>query len=205
VSIDTKDTIRNVYCTSHETEIIRKNDHHVTVTYEAEQVKPDRDFLLYYATDRSKIGISLLTYREEGKDGYFLLNASPGFADDEEVTEKDITFVLDVSGSMAGDKLDQAKKALLFCIENLNGGDRFEVIRFATEAETLFGSLSRADEENRTKARRFIGELKAIGGTNIQDALTLALAHKGEEGRPHIIPTESLPSTRRTRRSSSIS
>ncbi|MGA1796746.1 MAG: VIT domain-containing protein [bacterium] len=187
VSIDTKDTIRNVYCTSHDAEIIRKNDHHVTVAYEAEQVKPDRDFLLYYSTDRSKIGISLLTYREEGKEGYFLLNASPGFTEDEEISDKDITFVLDVSGSMAGEKLAQAKKALLFCIENLNKGDRFEVIRFATEAQTLFGDLSRTDEENRAKARRFIGDLKAIGGTNIQDALTLALAHKTEEGRPRII------------------
>ena len=46
---------------------------------------------------------------------------------------KDVAFVLDTSGSMAGKKLDQAKKALLFCIANLNDGDRFDIIRFSTE------------------------------------------------------------------------
>lgn len=187
VSIRSEDNIKNIYCTSHETEMVRKDEHHAIVTYEAENVKPDRDFLLYYNTDRSAIGLSLLTYNGEGEDGFFFLNVSPGFGEHEEVTEKDITFVLDVSGSMVGEKLTQAKKALLFCIENLNKGDRFEIIRFSTEAEALFRNLAEADDTNLEKARRFIRELKAIGGTNIEEALELALDNKGNKDRPHII------------------
>ena len=59
------------------------------------------------------------------------------------VVPKDVAFVLDTSGSMSGKKLEQAKKALLFCVENLNDGDRFEIIRFSTEVDPLFGSVHR--------------------------------------------------------------
>ena len=96
----------------------------------------------------------MLGYKEKGKDGYFFLSASPGFdSRDKRVSEKDITFVLDVSGSMAGEKLDQAKKALLFCVNNLNKGDRFQIIRFSTEADALFNDLAKADAGNLQKAK----------------------------------------------------
>ena len=74
---------------------------------------------------------------------------------------KDVAFVLDTSGSMAGKKLDQAKKALQFCVENLNDGDRFEVMRFSTEVEPLFDKLVDASKSNRAKATDFIKDLKA--------------------------------------------
>src|SRR5207245_4977316 len=89
---------------------------------------------------------------------------------------KDVACVLDTSGSMAGKKLDQAKKALQFCVENLNDGDRFEVIRFSTEVEPLFDKLVDASKPNRSKAEDFIKDLKPIGGTAIDDALKKALA-----------------------------
>ena len=76
------------------------------------------------------------------EDGYFLLLASPGVdVKEKQVVLKDVAFVLDTSGSMAGKKLEQAKKALQFCVENLNDGDRFEIIRFSTEVEPLFDKL----------------------------------------------------------------
>src|SRR5439155_1056597 len=83
--------------------------------------------------------------------------------------------VVDTSGSMAGPKLQQAKKALEFCVENLNNEDRFEIVRFSTEAEPLFGKLVDADSEHRKRASNFIADLKPIGGTAIADALQSAL------------------------------
>ncbi len=71
---------------------------------------------------------------------------------EQKVVLKDVAFVLDTSGSMAGKKLEQAKKALQFCVENLNDGDRFEIIRFSTEVEPLFDKLVPASERNRDKA-----------------------------------------------------
>jgi Ca-activated chloride channel family protein len=188
VTVRTNSKLKNVYCPSHNVEVIRKSSREAVIGYETRNTKPDRDFSVFYTTDDSKFGLSLLTYRERGADGYFFLNISPDYTlEKNDIQEKDIAFVLDVSGSMAGEKLDQAKKALRFCVANLNKGDRFEIIRFSTEAEALFGSLKPIDSASRKKANGFINDLRAIGGTNIEEALTLALAAKSGVTRPYTI------------------
>jgi Ca-activated chloride channel family protein len=89
---------------------------------------------------------------------------------------------------MAGNKLEQAKKALLFCVDNLNNNDRFELMRFSTEVEPLFDKLVDAADKNRRRAREFIQDLKPMGGTAIDDALRKALAARpDEEERPFIL------------------
>ena len=188
VNLSSQFPIKNIYCPTHEVDIVRKGAGQAVISYEARQVRPDRDFSLFFRTDSAKIGMSALTFREPGDKGFFLLDIAPDFeVKESDIEEKDITFVLDVSGSMAGDKLQQAKKALLFCINNLNKGDRFEVIRFSTEAEALFNGVAWANDENRQKAIRFVENLKAIGGTNIEDALKLALQQKGGMSRPQAV------------------
>jgi Ca-activated chloride channel family protein len=188
VSLKTGGNLKSVYCPSHEAEVIRKNSHEATVGYEAKDTRPDRDFSLYYSTDDSKFGISLLTYREAGNEGFFFLNISPDYEiGKSDIEDKDITFVLDVSGSMAGKKLEQAKRALRFCVANLNAGDRFDIVRFSTEAEALFGKPAAADDASRKKAEKFIDILKAIGGTNIEEALRLALAARQKDQRPSMV------------------
>ena len=158
------------------------------VSFEEENTKPDIDFKLYYSTDNDDVGLSLLTYKTGNEDGYFLLTASPSFVINEnQIDDKDITFVLDVSGSMAGDKLKQAKKALLYCVNNLNSGDGFNIIRFSTEASSLFGRIESASDNNIKKAEKFINELKPVGGTNIEEALNLALNEKGNKSGTHLI------------------
>jgi Ca-activated chloride channel family protein len=105
-----------------------------------------------------------------------------------DVNPKDVVFVLDTSGSMAGKKLEQAKKALTFCVENLNDVDRFEIVRFSTESEPLFEKLVDASRGNRDKANDFIKGLKPIGGTAIADALDRALKMKpGGATRPFVV------------------
>jgi Ca-activated chloride channel homolog len=189
VRLSSQVPIKNIYCPTHEVDIIQKNSRSALVSYETHHSKPDKDFSLFFRTDHSKIGMSALTQRESGeRKGFFLLDIAPDIdVKSNEVEEKDITFVLDVSGSMAGDKLKQAKRALIFCIENLNTGDRFDVIRFSTEAETLFNGVVSATEENKRTAKHFIDNLKAIGGTNIEDALKLALQSKDESARPKVV------------------
>src|SRR6185503_2521848 len=147
--------------------------------FEASNVTPDTDFQLLYALDKSDIGLNLMTFKESGEDGYFVLLASPGSEmRGTRVLPKDVVFVLDTSGSMAGAKLEQAKKALLFCVENLNDNDRFEIMRFATEVEPLFDKLIDATTANRSRAESFIKDLKPTGGTAIDDALRKALGNR---------------------------
>lgn len=190
IELDAKRPIKSIYSPSHAVEIKRHGATGATIGFEAKNVKPDSDFQVFWSTEDKDIGVSLLTYKAAGEDGYFLLLAAPGAEEKPgtQVLPKDVTFVLDTSGSMAGQKLAQAKKALLFCVENLNDTDRFEIIRFSTEAEPLFDKLVAADGGNRQKAADFIKDLKPIGGTAIEEALVKSLKLRPEKSdRPYVI------------------
>ena len=181
VNLACKDPIKAVYCPSHQVEIKRDGDRKATIGYEERNVRPDTDFKLIFSRTANPIGIDLLTYRNSPDDGYFLLLASPGIGGSARdlVQPKDVCFVIDTSGSMAehdGKKMEQAKKALSFCVQNLNEGDRFEIVRFSTEAEALFDGLKPATKEHTDKAMAFVQTLKPIGGTAIHDALQKALS-----------------------------
>jgi Ca-activated chloride channel family protein len=177
VELETKRPLKSIYSPSHAVEIKRDGPNRATVGYEASDVQSDADFALYIAPEKDELGVNLLAHKTDGEDGYFLLLVAPGMdTKDQKVMPKDVAFVLDTSGSMAGKKLEQAKKALQFCVENLNSNDRFEIIRFSTEVEPLFDKLVEANKQNRAKADDFIKDLKPIGGTAIDDALKKALA-----------------------------
>src|SRR5438094_3762681 len=197
VEVETKRPLKPIYSPSHNVEIKRHGWNKATVGFEARDVKPDSDFQLFFAPEADDIGINLMTYKTGSDDGYFLLLASPGIdAKETKVIPKDVAFVLDTSGSMAGKKLDQAKKALLFCVENLNDNDRFEIIRFSTETEALFNKFAEASKANRSRADDFIKDLKPLGGTAIDDALKKALGLRPEQSdRPFVIIflTDGLP------------
>lgn len=190
VKIDLKsnEPLKNIYCPTHNVDVVNKTDNHAIISYEDTNEKPDTDFKLYFSKNSSKVGLSIFTYKSGNKDGYFLLSASPSTEiDKSNIENKDITFILDVSGSMSGDKLEQAKQALLYCVNNLNTRDHFNIIRFSTEAYSLFNELKSAEKENLNEARRFIDDLKAIGGTNIEEAFTLAFKNYNKSIRPHFV------------------
>lgn len=187
--------IKSVYSPSHDVEIRRRGQRRATVGYEERNARPDTDFKLIFSRSDDPVGLDLLTYRTSPDEGYFLLLASPGINDaGETVQNRDICFVLDTSGSMAGPKMEQAKRALMFCLANLNAGDRFEIVRFSTEAEPLFDGLKAASKENIDQAQEFVQSLKPIGGTAIADALGTArrignerAGNHDDDDRPYVI------------------
>lgn len=187
INLDAKANIKTIYCPTHEAEIKRKSDETAVIGYEKTNLTDWSDFKVFYNTDKSKLGVSLLNFRNDKEDGYFMLSLSPGFAQKETTIAKDVVFVMDKSGSMSADKMDQARKALTFCVEHLNANDRFEVIPFSTEAESLFGKVETASADNVKKAKSFIKDINPVGGTNIDEALALALAAKTSEARPFFV------------------
>src|SRR5215471_9809562 len=196
IELKSAEPLASIYSPSHKVEIKRDGPNRAVIGYEGKDEKPDTDFQLVYSSEKRDVGLSLITHKSGGEDGYFLLLAAPTVAKETKPAPKDVVFVVDTSGSMSGAKLQQAKKALQFCVENLNADDRFEIVRFSTEAESLFGKLSAADSEHRTRASNFITDLKPIGGTAIADALQTAFKARTEKSdRPFVIIflTDGLP------------
>ncbi len=196
VKIKSKKAIKTIYSPSHEVDVIRKDDHNAKLSYEVSNARPDTDFVVYYTVSDEDFGLNLLAHREDDEDGFFILMIAPKHeVSSEDVLEKDIIFVVDKSGSMKGEKMEQAKGALKYCVKSLNEGDKFGIISFSTDVDELDSSLLPATSKNVEKAVKFIDNLEAKGGTNIDDALQTALKKKPGRGRPRIIAflTDGLP------------
>src|SRR5258707_11173257 len=149
IEIVGKEALRNIYSPSHDIDVKRKGETGANVSFETKS--NDSDFQLFYGLSNNDFGMSLVTYREPGKDGYFLLMLSPkDDISEKELVNKDIVFVLDTSGSMADEgKIDKAKKALLFGIKTLRDGDRFNVINFSGEEHLMERGLINANAEGK--------------------------------------------------------
>jgi Ca-activated chloride channel homolog len=195
VTIHSPEPVKAVYSPSHNVSIDRQGEYDAVIGYEETKVRPDRDFVLYYTVSPEDVGLNLLSYRPDGgSDGFFLLLAAPKVeVDTQQVIAKDVLLVLDVSGSMRDDqKIEQAKEALSFVLDNLNGEDRFNIIAFSTSTQPYARNLVSADE--RGEARDFVARLEANGSTDINRALLEAL-EMVDEGRPTtlIFLTDGLP------------
>ncbi|MFN0121952.1 MAG: VIT domain-containing protein [Blastocatellia bacterium] len=176
IEISAPVNIRDVYSPSHQLSLKRDGDKRIRASFEAGGERAEPDFQLYYTVSNKDLGMSLLTYREPGKDGYFMLRISPkADASEREISAKDVVFVLDTSGSMADhDKIGKARTALGQAVESLYPRDRFSIINFAGEEHLMTERLIAADSEGKKQAREFIANLRAVGGTNINDALMAA-------------------------------
>lgn len=177
--------LKTLYSPTHQFEIRRKGRRGAELSFEAESWPTERDVEILFSTDERPIGLDVLTHGMEN-ERYFWMTINPDL-EEGNLVAKDLILVLDTSGSMSGEKMEQAKRALLFCIDNLNREDRFAVIRFATEASTLARLPVIASVEQRAKARAFIDGFQALGGTNLEDALKLALAMEPEPNRPQVV------------------
>jgi Ca-activated chloride channel family protein len=202
VTIRSKKPIKSIYSPSHTVKIDKESDHLARVTYIEENTRPDKDFLLYYTVSEEDVGFDLLAYEEDQDDGFFLAMISPRVEVPVEGTSsKDICFVFDTSGSMSGEKIEQARGALSFCLNSLNEGDRFNVIDFDDEIRNFKSDLVPASRENVREALAFVDGCAAEGGTNINDALRTGLGQiDGRTGASFIIfLTDGLPTVGETK------
>ncbi|HAZ07228.1 MAG TPA: hypothetical protein DCZ01_01620 [Elusimicrobia bacterium] len=185
ITLRTTRPLRTIFSPNAEVRVARSDDHNALVTYQEGSAGP-QDLALMFSLQKDPLAVGMLSFREEGGDGTVLLTLSPQVK--EEATEaapKDVVFVVDRSGSMQeGGKMEQAKKALQYCVSRLNNQDRFSVVDFATDFNSLEEKLLPADAANKARAQRYIERLEAAGGTNIEGALTEGLRLLGRaEGR----------------------
>jgi Ca-activated chloride channel family protein len=193
VAVETQEPLRAVYSPSHDVAVDRPDDFHFAAGYEASTVRPDTDFELFWSVSPDAIGASVVSYVDEATgEGHFLLLAAPGIDDDTEIVAKDVIVVLDTSGSMEGEKIEQAREALLYVLGHLNPEDRFNIVEFSTGAREYARDLVAPGEAE--DAARWVERLQATGGTDINLALLTAL-DMVESERPTMILflTDGLP------------
>ncbi len=222
VKLADPDALASVYSPTHEVSIKRTTDRTATVSWEAKEGRVPTDFLLYYGTaQRAPVGLSLLAYNvslprtraatyaprgSEGKrdSGYFLLMAAPTLTQPGQTAPpRRLVLTLDRSGSMGGDKIEQARKALVYVLKRLRPQDQFNVLTFNQSVDKFSAAgLLPASPANITRAVAFVGDIHAEGSTNINDALqaTLKQFPAADDGRPNmtIFLTDGLPTVGET-------
>jgi len=154
------------------------------------------DVELFLPLRRPVAGATLLSHAVGGENGYFMLLLAPGPAGRTQAVPRDLTLVVDVSGSMSGTKLEQAKAALQQALGTLGSNDRFRVIAFSASVRSFRDEPVAATRANLTDAREFVDGLAAEGGTNLAGALEAALDLPGDAERlaQVILVSDGMPS-----------
>src|SRR4051794_14907765 len=200
--IESKDPIKALYSPSHDAAIRREGDHEATVTLEQRDVVPTADFRLVYTLADGTLGASVLSYRPSASDdGYFLLLASPQVKPpDAKPQPKTVVFVLDRSGSMSGKKIEQARNALKFVLENLRDDDLFNIVVYDDRVGTYKPELQRYSKDARAAAIRYVENIQPGGSTNIDGAVREALKQIQDDSRPNYVLflTDGLPTAGET-------
>ncbi len=182
VTLRTREPLRAVNCISHPASVNRPSDREARIVFEANRLTADKDFLLDWNMSEDALAPLLLTQRTHEPEGFFFLTIAPRPEKPKSPPPKDLVAVMDTSGSMMGEKIDQARRALRHFVNALNDGDRFNIVDFSTEARRFRENLVVVDPETRKQALAYIDGFQARGGTNIEEALRMALEGLAPEG-----------------------
>lgn len=142
----------------------------------------DRDFIINWSPSANALPDAAVFQQTKGDEKYSLLMLMPPMRNIVQTLPRDVTFIIDSSGSMAGVSMPQAKQGLLNGLSYLSATDRFNIIDFDDEARGLFPQSVRASSHHLALADRFISGLEADGGTNMESALKLAFSQTQTEG-----------------------
>ena len=175
--------IKNVYSPTFDVQVERVANNVVKTTCTIENQTPTRDFRLFFDQNADELSAKIQSYRPNpNEDGYFLLLASPKIVSDQtERPAKTVVFTLDVSGSMSGQKIEQARESLKFVLSRLNDGDKFNVVLFGTDVRSFSENLRTVDAASRSEALAFVDSVRSRGSTNIEDALNVSFAQLAQD------------------------
>jgi Ca-activated chloride channel family protein len=192
VTVPNPDDIGTPYSPTHPIETVRRNGR-LVVTLSPDA---DGDVDLFIPLRRGLVGTSILAHAPGGEDGFFMLLLAPPHDEAGQAVPRDLSLVVDISGSMSGEKLDQAKEAMTQALGTLRPADRFRLVAFSSRIRHFRQGFTPATAANLRQARNFVRNLTATGGTNIAGALDAVLGSAVAEDRLPIIVfmTDGLPS-----------
>ncbi len=162
---------KTISCPSHTINVI---DERETERVEVLDYDLSRDFKLNIGLKNELSSNAITSKTRDGKNVLYL-SFMPEILDSYEDSEREFLFIIDISGSMTGEKIDETKKAVIECLEQLDVGDKFNIIPFESKFEAMNIRSIEYNEENMQKAIEYINNLDTLGGTQILDPLKFAL------------------------------
>ena len=200
--VRSKTPISTVYSPSHKLDTLKRTENALTARLAADASLEPGPFRVSYLLQKREVSASLLAYPDPKiGGGYFLLLAgAPLKAPADAKVKREVTLVLDRSGSMSGEKLDQAKAAALQVVEGLEDGEAFNIFLFNEAVESFAEAPVIKTAQTMKAAREYIRGIRVRGGTNIRDALVEALKQKPSRGFLPIVLflTDGLPTVGET-------
>ncbi|WP_395341325.1 marine proteobacterial sortase target protein [Ningiella sp. W23] len=159
-------------------EVSELGNHQYSVSFNQDDAAQKNDFVLHWELAESDAPKAVHTTQFIGEYQYGLVQIIPTQSQISggSITPRELTLILDTSGSMVGDAIEQAKMSISWAIESLGEHDRFNIIEFNSRAKSLFEGAQLASTQNKAKALRFVRALQASGGTEMREALELALS-----------------------------
>ncbi|MFT5542206.1 MAG: Ca-activated chloride channel family protein [Glaciecola sp.] len=154
-----------------------KNEYVITLSDTEVQM---RDFVLNWQPELGSKPSSAHFMQLVNGSEYGMIIIYPPLPDEQTILDREVIYVLDTSGSMSGAAILQAKQALAYAIDDLSTRDKFNIIEFNSRAELLWRNSRYADAENKTDAFDFVSGLTANGGTEMHQALSMALQSKSD-------------------------
>jgi Ca-activated chloride channel family protein len=187
VMLDAGLIIDNVASRTHAVESERPNPRRARLRLKHNSTIPNKDFILRYEVASDAIQDALLTHRSD-KGGFFtMILQPPARVTAEDVTPKELVFVLDTSGSMQGFPIEKAKETMKLALENLYPSDTFNLITFAGDTSILFPKPVPATQANRIKAQAFLQSRSGSGGTEMMTAIKAALEPSNDQTHVRIV------------------
>ncbi len=176
VNVDAGVPLQSLNATTHQVVIDRPAAQRASVRLKDLTTIPNKDFVLRYDVSGGKIEDAILTHRG-ARGGFFtLILQPPDKASVEDISPKELVFVLDTSGSMSGFPIEKAKETMKLALDSLNPRDTFNLITFAGDTHILFPQPVSATAENLRLAQNFLSSRTGGGGTEMMKAITAALA-----------------------------
>lgn len=159
-----------------------------TVTLREAAAIPNKDFILRYRVAGDQFTAAAFTYRPADQPGTLLMLLTPrAELAPQDVLPREVLFVFDRSGSMSGESILQARNALHACLRALNPGDTFNIFPFDNHVEQFAAQALPFTQENVDRADAYIERIDARGGTEILQALQLALQQPRDAERLRVV------------------
>ncbi len=187
VDLDTGVPFRELETPSHAIQLVQKTTSRAMITLSPQDRIPNKDFILRWKVAQKGPVAGWLAHKgPEG--GYFFMLLQPEVEISRaETAAREYIFVIDTSGSMHGFPLDQCKRIVTKCLNDLRPDDRFQVILFAGSASMLAPAPLSATETNIQKALGYVKKARGGGGTEFLPALEKALDGPVDPDRSRIV------------------